>query len=137
MYTYAPGYKIHAAVCMIFADFNLLIVETTTTLLIGISTARFCKRVSELASDSDPLLILEQNVEVLIKAFTQLKQGAESVLFVTFGIETVYFIFLCYMVRMNQEMAPYVLFVVLKLTYVAFALENCYKNYKSLIRMLR
>ena len=135
MYTYAPGYKIHAAICMIFADINLLVVETTTTLLIGISAARFCKKVSEL--ESEPFLILEQNVEVIIQTFKQLKLGAEPVLFVTFGIETIYFIFLSYMVRMDQKMAPYVLFVILKLSYVAFALENCYKHYKSLIRLLR
>ena len=132
-WTYLPNmlnsYLLTSLLVLIFFFF---VVATNTILFIGISTARFSKQVEQIQTQS--LEDFEQNLQDLIVCFAQIKTGGGPILFVTFGIETIYFIFTCYLIKVDRGILSLAIYEILKLSYIAFSVEDCFNKYKSLIR---
>lgn len=133
IFSTASNYYVY--VCMIATTASIFTISSATIVVLGVSTERFSKKVDQIETES--LNNLEENLKNILYSFERLKLGAEPILFATFCFESIFFIFICYIMKKDQSVSPYIVYEILKLSYIAFAMEDCYHKYKSLIKTCR
>ena len=121
--------------CIVVSAMSTFMIAGISIFFLGVSAERFCKKVDQIKTES--LTDMEQNLRNISYSFQQLKLGAEPFLFLIFSIDSILFIFACYLMKKDQLILSLIVHEILKLSYIALAMEDCYQKYKSLIKTCR
>lgn len=132
---FIPVYTSFYRVFIVMADINLLISGISEVFIFGVVSSWFSSKVDRLLQQSD--LDLQVECGEIIDLFSQMKKGAAPLLFIVFATDTCFFIFIAYMVSQQPIIGIFIPYEVLKLSYIAFVVEDCYTKFQSVVPRCR
>lgn len=128
-WVFIPAYTSFYRVFIVMADINLLILGIAEVFIFGVASSWFSSTVDRLLQQSD--LDLQDQCGEIIEMFSKLKKGAAPLLFIVFATDTCFFIFIAYLVSQQPLIGVFIPYEVLKLSYIAFVVEDCYTKFQS------
>lgn len=118
--------------------FNVLVMSTAV-FAIGLGASRFCRNVQEITG-TESVECLKITYLPMLKEFQNLKQHLQPMLLVIFAMDSTLLTGVAYIVSKDRTgliLLPYVLYIILNLSYIVYVLADCLDNLKSLVEKLR
>ena len=118
---------------------NFLILTSART-LIGLTVNKFCKSIEDCSGTVCPENI-QITTNLMITEYKMLKEQLSFLLFAMFSVDVIQLTSIAYFVTSaiasNFHFLPFVFYLILQLTYIAFVIDDCYSALKSSLPMLR
>ena len=116
---------------------NFLIL-TSARIIIGVTVNKFCRSIENLSESVSPENIQITMIPMVIE-YKMLKDQLSFLLFAIFTVDVIQLTANAYFVTKSMvfDFLPFVFYLILQLTYIAFVMDDCFSALKSTLPMLR